>query len=90
MNNKSPLRYPGGKTRARKKLNEILEENFDITKFNGILSPFFGGGSFEFYLQNKYNIHLITNDRFTPLFNFWYNCKFNKYELIEKNQIRFK
>ena len=30
-NNKSPLRYPGGKTRATKKLETILNENFNIT-----------------------------------------------------------
>ena len=55
FNNKSPLRYPGGKTRARNKLHEILLDNFEITNFKGIISPFFGGGSFELYLQNKYN-----------------------------------
>ena len=27
-----------------------------------IISPFFGGGSFEFYMQNKYNLKLIVND----------------------------
>lgn len=53
MNNKSPLRYPGGKTRACKVLDMILNENFDMNNFNNIVSPFFGGGSFEFYMQKK-------------------------------------
>ena len=51
MNNKSPLRYPGGKTRACKTLDAILGENFDLAQFDILVSPFFGGGSFEFHLQ---------------------------------------
>lgn len=76
--NKSPLRYPGGKTRACKKLDVILQEHFDISDFNTLVSPFFGGGSFEFYLQNKYNFKIIANDKFIPLYNFWVTCKTDK------------
>ena len=36
ISNISPLRYPGGKTRACKKLDTILKEHFDINKFNSI------------------------------------------------------
>ena len=75
MNNKSPLRYPGGKTRACKKLNEIIKQYFDTTKFTILLSPFFGGGSFEFFVQNQYNYELICNDKFKPLYSFWKICK---------------
>ncbi len=50
--NISPLRYPGGKTRACKIIDNIILQHFDITCFDTIVSPFFGGGSFEFYLQN--------------------------------------
>lgn len=82
--NISPLRYPGGKTRACKKLDEILSEYFDINSFSILLSPFFGGGSFEFYLQNKYDFPIITNDKFTPLYNFWKSAKFNNSELVSK------
>ena len=81
MNNKSPLRYPGGKTRACKILDQILQDNFIISDFDAILSPFFGGGSFEFYLQNKYNLNILANDKFTPLYNFWDVCKYNKKDL---------
>jgi len=77
MNNKSPLRYPGGKTRACKKLDAVLIEHFDVSKIKTILSPFFGGGSFEFYLQNKYGYNIIANDKFKPLFSFWKECKEN-------------
>ena len=75
--NTSPLRYPGGKTRACKKLDEIINKYFDIKSFKMVVSPFFGGGSFEFYLQNKYNLDIICNDKFKPLYNFWNICKNN-------------
>jgi DNA adenine methylase len=82
--NKSPLRYPGGKTRACKILDKIVNDYFDIKQFNILLSPFIGGGSFEFYMQNKYNLKIIANDKFTPLYNFWNKCKFNNNELCDK------
>ena len=82
MNNVSPLRYPGGKTRACKVLDKVLNEHFVISDYNNIISPFLGGGSFEFYIQNKYNMHVIANDKFTPLYNFWKICKENKSPLV--------
>jgi DNA adenine methylase len=82
--NKSPLRYPGGKTRACKILDVILNEHFNIKNFNNIISPFFGGGSFEFYIQNKYNLHIIANDKFIPLYNFWNICKIDKENLCNE------
>ena len=84
INNISPLRYPGGKTRACKIIDNILLEYFDITNFDTIISPFFGGGSFEFYLQNKYRFKLIVNDKFIPLYNFWKQVKINKTILCDE------
>lgn len=81
MQNKSPLRYPGGKTRACKKLEEILNDHFDITQYDTLVSPFFGGGSFEFYIQNNYNMKIVANDKFAPLYNFWQACKTENSEL---------
>jgi len=74
INNKSPLRYPGGKTRACNLLEDILNSHTTVTSFVNIVSPFFGGGSFEFHMQNKYNLKIIANDNFTPLYNFWSTC----------------
>jgi DNA adenine methylase len=82
--NISPLRYPGGKTRACKIIDDIILQHFDITCFDTIVSPFFGGGSFEFYLQNKYGLKLIVNDKFTPLYNFWKQVKLNKTIICEE------
>ena len=78
ITNKSPLRYPGGKTRACKKLETIMKEYFNISDFDNLISPFFGGGSFEFHIQNNYKLNIIANDKFTPLYNFWNICKNNK------------
>ena len=82
--NISPLRYPGGKTRACKIIDDVISNHFDISCFDTIISPFFGGGSFEFYLQNKYGLKLIVNDKFTPLYNFWKQVKSNKSILCEE------
>jgi DNA adenine methylase len=73
--NKSPLRYPGGKTRACSALTEILEQHFDMTQYTTIASPFFGGGSFEFHLQGRFKKPLLVNDKFSPLYRFWKQVK---------------
>jgi len=82
--NVSPLRYPGGKTRACKVLDEIIKENFDLSIIDNLVSPFMGGGSFEFYFQNKYKKELIVNDKFTPLYNFWLQVKTNTKQLCDE------
>ena len=83
-NNISPLRYPGGKTRACKKLDSILLKYFKTNEIKTLISPFFGGGSFEFFLQNKYNYDIICNDKFAPVCNFWNTCKNDKDKLCQK------
>lgn len=82
--NVSPLRYPGGKTRACKIIDTAISQHFDMNSFDTVVSPFFGGGSFEFYLQNKYAVKLIVNDKFIPLYNFWKQVKLNKTILCEE------
>jgi DNA adenine methylase len=71
----SVLRYPGGKSKACKVLDEMIKNNFNMNDYDTVISPFFGGGSFEFYLQKQYNLKIVANDKFTPLYNFWYVCK---------------
>jgi DNA adenine methylase len=84
IHNISPLRYPGGKTRACHILETFMLKHFDMTKFDTLLSPFFGGGSFEFYIQNNYNLFLCVNDKFTPLYNFWKQVQSNKHILCSE------
>lgn len=62
---KSPLRYPGGKSRAVKILYQYIPEN---TK--ELCSPFFGGGSFEIYCAQE-GIRVYGYDNFKPLVDFW-------------------
>lgn len=81
MKNESPLRYPGGKTRACKIIDNVISNTFNINDKIRVISPFFGGGSVEFYLQNKYGIEIIANDKFKPLYNFWNICKHKKDKL---------
>lgn len=41
IKNVSPLRYPGGKTRACDKLNDIMKQHFNMNNYITLLSPFF-------------------------------------------------
>jgi DNA adenine methylase len=79
----SPLRYPGGKTRACKKLDAIMQNHFDVGSMTSFASPFFGGGSFELFVVSKYNLHAIVNDKFTPLYTFWSQVKDNRSDLVQ-------
>jgi DNA adenine methylase len=81
ITNKSPLRYPGGKSRAIKILDEIVLKNLPDKKI--LLSPFFGGGSFELYLASK-GFKVYGNDLFKPLFVFWQVLKNDKNKLINE------
>lgn len=71
----TPLRYVGGKSKA---IGLILE-NMPKLKEKKIISPFFGGGSFEMVLSQKLNIEVIGYDIFNLLANFW-NVLINKKE----------
>ncbi len=64
---KSPLRYPGGKSRSIKKIIEYLPDNF--LEFR---EPFVGGGSLFIYLKQQYpHLKIWINDLNTELFIFW-------------------
>jgi len=79
----SPLRYPGGKTRACKKLDAILQEHFDLTGLTRVISPFVGGGSFELWMNTHHHMRVVANDKFTPLYSFWSEVQSHKSDLIE-------
>jgi len=66
--NKSPLRYPGGKTRAIKILDKYVNTYYPQSTI--LVSPFFGGGSFELHLLAK-GYKVYGNDLFKPLYIFW-------------------
>ena len=68
MKSISPLRYPGGKTRAINKLRKFLPNDVKL-----LCSPFLGGGSFELFCVLNYGIKVLAYDLFEPLVVFW-NC----------------
>jgi DNA adenine methylase len=63
----SPLRYPGGKSAA---IGHILS-HIPSLKSKKVVSPFFGGGSFEFVLSSILGFEVIGYDVFGILVNFW-------------------
>ncbi len=62
---KSPLRYPGGKTRAVKHILPLFPEDMEE-----LCSPFVGGASIELALANK-GVNVYAYDIFDPLVCFW-------------------
>ena len=74
----SPLRYAGGKSKAL----GILLENLPKLKNKKIVSPFFGGGSFEFVLAKELGFQVIGYDIFSLLTNFWNQLLTNNENLI--------
>ena len=67
---KTPLRYPGGKSRAVKKLFGYYPYNkSDYKEFR---EPFLGGGSFALEWTKRFpDTKVWVNDLYEPLANFW-------------------
>ena len=66
---KTPLRYPGGKSRAIKKMAQFLP---DMNKYKEYREPFLGGGSVALYMTRTYpHLEIWVNDLYEPLVNFW-------------------
>ena len=66
---KTPLRYPGGKSRACTKMDPYLLKVSDCREYR---EPFLGGGSVAIYITKKYpKLDIWVNDLYEPLYNFW-------------------
>ena len=66
---KTPLRYPGGKSRACTKLDQFLP---DLREYDEYREPFLGGGSVALHITKKYpHLKVWVNDLYEPLINFW-------------------
>ena len=66
---KTPLRYPGGKSRACVKMDPYFPDLRNYTEFR---EPFLGGGSVAIHITKKYpNLNIWVNDLYEPLVNFW-------------------
>jgi DNA adenine methylase len=66
---KTPLRYPGGKSRACEKMGAYFP---DLRNYDEFREPFLGGGSVAIYITKKYpSLDIWVNDLYEPLVNFW-------------------
>ncbi len=76
---KSPLRYPGGKSRSVELISTIIPE------FDEFREPFLGGGSIFIYTKQRYpNKKYWINDLYFELYKFWEMTQKDVDALIDK------
>jgi len=76
---KSPLRYPGGKSRAVEIIAKLIPD------FEEFREPFLGGGSVFVYVKQRYpNKKFWVNDLYSELFKFWEMTQKDVNALIDK------
>ena len=79
---KTPLRYPGGKSRATSKLFQFMPDLKDYKEFR---EPFLGGGSMALEVTKRYpKIDIWVNDLYEPLYNFWKELQDNGQKLRDE------
>ena len=84
---KTPLRYPGGKSRAISKLLQYLP---DLTQVKEYREPFLGGGSVAIEITKRYpKIEIWVNDLYEPLYNFWCELQHNG-DKLQKELVNLK
>jgi len=80
----SPLRYPGGKSRA---ITQIMPHiPVDLQEYR---EPFFGGGSVYFAVKNLFGSRVKTywvNDIYTDLYDFWRAARDDNQRLVDAVQ----
>jgi DNA adenine methylase len=66
---KTPLRYPGGKSKV---INRIKPYFPNLKNYKEYREPFLGGGSVAIYVTKNYpHLKVWVNDLYEPLSNFW-------------------
>ena len=79
---KTPLRYPGGKSRACTKMDQYFPDLDNYVEFR---EPFLGGGSVAIHVSKKYpHLKITVNDLYEPLINFWVQLQQFGDELTKK------
>ena len=78
---KTPLRYPGAKSRAVRKLLEFVPR--DVKE---VVSPFFGGGSLELAMTGR-GVRVHGYDLFPPIAIFWRVLQSEPIALSERIQV---
>lgn len=82
---KSPLRYPGGKSRAIQQMISILPDELEEYR-----EPFVGGGSLFIYLKQNYpSLKIWVNDLNPELFCFWKHTQADA-EKLAKEVLKIK
>ena len=77
---KTPLRYPGGKSKAIKTLSPWFPKT--ISEYR---EPFIGGGSIAIEItKSNPDIPVWINDLYVPLYNFWVQLRDRGEELSER------
>ena len=77
---KSPLRYPGGKSKAIKFLTRFFPRDFKELR-----EPMFGGGSITFYwVQKRPSARFLAGDINYDLFCFWKTLQEDKDRLVKE------
>ena len=78
---KTPLRYPGGKSRACTKMDQYFP---DLRNYKQFREPFLGGGSVAIHITKKYpTLDIWVNDLYEPLYNFWCVLRDQSQDLCE-------
>jgi len=78
---KTPLRYPGGKSKATTKMAPYFPAKNNVKHYR---EPFLGGGSVALWMAQNYNLESVwVNDLYWPLYNFWVQLRDNGDELSD-------
>lgn len=79
---KTPLRYPGGKSRAVKKMAPYFP---NLSEYAEYREPFLGGGSVALYVTQQHpNIGIWVNDLYEPLYTFWKQLQISGKKLTDE------
>lgn len=78
---KSPLRYPGGKSKAAVMIADIIGKELKPGEL--VVSPFCGGCSVELELAGR-GLGVFASDKFLPLMWFWHCLQTDKEKLIDE------
>ena len=78
----TPIRYPGGKSKAVKKLYDYMPLMNNYTEWR---EPFLGGGSMSIEISKRYpDMKIWVNDLYPALFTFWTVLRSDGEDMCEK------
>ena len=78
----TPIRYPGGKSKAVKKLYPMLPK---LDEYEEWREPFLGGGSMSIEITKRFpDMKIWVNDLYPALYTFWTSVQSDGEEMSEK------